>query len=256
MQMPVGFVSHGAPTLALDAAGRGAELRAWGAALPRPRAIVVVSAHWVARDVRTGVEATAPLLYDFSGFPRALEAIEYRAPSDPALAARVRALAGGTAAPDQPWDHGVWVPLLHMFPAADVPVVQVSLPLRTGPESWLALGRALAPLRDEGVLVLGSGGIVHNLGRLAWRGDGETEAWASDFDAWITRALDDGRVDDVAHAVARAPTGRAAHPSYEHFAPLVVAAGAASAGGALRVARYPLVGFDYANLGMRCVEFA
>ena len=97
---------------------------------------------------------------------------------------------------------------------------------------------------------------MHNLGRLAWHGDGETEAWASGFDTWITSALDDGRVDDVANAVARAPGGRTAHPSYEHFAPLVVAAGAASAGGALRVARYPLVGFDLANLGMRSVEFA
>jgi 4,5-DOPA dioxygenase extradiol len=255
MRMPVGFVSHGAPTLALDTERRGAELRAWGASLPRPRGIVVVSAHWVARDARTGVEATAPLMYDFSGFPRALEEIQYRAPGAPELAARVRALAGATAEPGRPWDHGVWVPLVHMFPAADVPVAQLSLPLRTGPDGWLALGRALAPLRDEGVLVLGSGGMVHNLARLAWHG-GATEAWAADFDAWIARALDDGRVDDVANAVARAPTGRVAHPSYEHFAPLVVAAGAASADGPLRVSRYPLAGFDLGNLAMRAVELA
>jgi len=257
MRMPVGFVSHGAPTLALDTEARGAELRAWGRSMPRPRAIVCVSAHWLARDVFTGVEETAPLLYDFAGFPRALHDVEYRAPGSPEIAARVRSLVeGARAEAKRPWDHGVWVPLVHMYPDAEIPVVQVSLVLRAGPAGWLALGRALAPLRDEGVLVIGSGGIVHNLGRLAWEGEGATEAWASEFDAWITRALDDGRVDDVAEAVTRAPTGRMAHPTYDHFAPLVVAAGAASADGAMKVARYPLVGFEMANLGMRAIEFA
>ena len=256
MRMPVGFVSHGAPTLALDTAARGAELRAWGAALPVPRAIVVASAHWLARDAFTGVEDTAPLLYDFSGFPAALHRIEYRAPGSAEVAARVRELCGARAEPRRPWDHGVWVPLLHMFPAADVPVVQVSLTMRVGPDGWLALGRALAPLRDEGVFVLGSGGIVHNLGRIAWEGGAAPDAWAVDFDAWITDAIERGAIDDVAHAVERAPTGREAHPTYDHFAPLVVAAGAASADGALRVARYPLVGFEMGNLGMRAIEFS
>jgi 4,5-DOPA dioxygenase extradiol len=256
MRMPVGFVSHGAPTLALDTEARGAELRAWGRSLPRPRAIVVVSAHWLARDAFTGVEATAPLLYDFRGFPAELQDVTYRAPGSPEVAARVRALAAARAEPSRPWDHGVWVPLVHMFPDADIPIVQLSLTMRVGPAGWLALGRALAPLRDEGVLVLGSGGIVHNLGRLAWDGGGAPEPWAIEFDAWITRALDDGRLDDVAEAVTRAPTGRLAHPTYDHFAPLVVAAGAASADGALRVARYPLVGFELGSLGMRAVELA
>jgi 4,5-DOPA dioxygenase extradiol len=254
MRMPVAFVSHGAPTLALDREVRGAELAAWGRALPRPRAIVVVSAHWLARGPFTGVEATAPLLHDFSGFPAALERITYAAPGAPEIAARVRALTGARAEPARPWDHGVWVPLLHMFPAADVPIVELALTMRVGPDGWLALGRALAPLRDEGVLVLGSGGVVHNLGRLAWDG-GPTEAWASDFDAWIVRALDAGRLDDVADAVARAPTGRVAHPGYDHFAPLVVAAGAAAGDGALGAVRYPLTGFDLGNLGMRAIEF-
>ena len=216
-----------------------------------------VSAHWLARDTFTGIEETAPLLYDFAGFPRALHDVQYRAPGSPEVAARVRELLGARPEARRPWDHGVWVPLVHKFPDADIPVVQVSLTLRAGAAGWLALGRALAPLRDEGVLVLGSGGIVHNLGRLAWEGEGETEAWAADFDAWITRALDDGRVDDVAEAVTRAPTGRVAHPTYDHFAPLVVAAGAASSDAAApRVARYPLVGFEMGSLGMRAIELA
>ncbi len=253
--MPVGFVSHGAPTVALDTGTRGAELGAWGRALPRPRAVVVVSAHWLARAPMTGVEATVPLMYDFSGFPRELSRVEYRAPGSPALAARVRELISGRADADRAWDHGVWVPLLHMFPSADLPVVEVALTMRVGPDGWLALGRALAPLRDEGVLILGSGGIVHNLGRIAWDG-GPAESWAIEFDAWITRALDDGRIDDVINAVARAPTGRLAHPTYDHFAPIAVAVAAASACGALGAVRYPLTGFDLGNLGMRAIEFA
>src|SRR5437762_14057958 len=115
MRMPVGFVSHGAPTLALDTEARGAELRLWGRALPRPRAVVVVSAHWTARDTFTGIEATAPLMYDFSGFPAALHRVRYAAPGSPAIAARVRELSGARADADRPWDHGVWVPLLHML---------------------------------------------------------------------------------------------------------------------------------------------
>ena len=164
---PALFISHGAPTLAGESDGFAAELARWGQALGRPRAAVVVSAHWVAGAARTGVEATAPLMYDFGGFPDELYRIRYAAPGWPELAARVRELTGATAEDDRPLDHGVWVPLMKMYPQADVPIVQVALPLRSGPAGWLALGRALAPLRKDGVAIVGSGGAVHNLRRLA-----------------------------------------------------------------------------------------
>jgi 4,5-DOPA dioxygenase extradiol len=206
----------------------------------------------------TGTEDARALMYDFAGFPRELYGLDYRAPGSPALAARIRELTGAAAAPERPWDHGVWVPLLHMFPAADIPVVQVALPLRGGASAWRALGAALAPLRDDGVLILGSGGAVHNLGRMDWDDSsaGGADSWALGFDHWVSHALREGRVDDVERALERGPHARLAHPTPEHFAPLVVAVGAAwAAGGAPRVS-FPVTGFEYGNLGMRSVQLA
>jgi len=163
-RMPIGFVAHGSPMLALDAV-KGAELRAWAEAMPKPRAIVIVSAHWQTRDPTIGATTTLPLLYDFSGFDPALNTIRYAPPGAPDVAARVEKLLAKVTigkSPDRKLDHGVWVPLLHMFPAADVPVLQLSLPRRE-PAELFDLGRALAPLADEAVLFLGSGVLVHNL---------------------------------------------------------------------------------------------
>ena len=250
--MPVLFVSHGAPTVAVDPVW-GDQLAQWGRALPRPAAYVVVSAHWRHREAMTGVEERAPLVYDFSGFPAALHAVQYPAPGSAEVAARVRALTGGGAQPDRGLDHGVWVPLVHLAPAADVPVVQCALPWRD-PAQWWELGRALAPLRDEGVIVIGSGGIVHNLGRLAWHGTADTEPWAVEFDAWITHALEDGRLDDIRLVHERAPHLREAHPVPDHLAPLVVAVAAGSAGATLPAVTFPITGFDMGNLGMRSIQ--
>jgi 4,5-DOPA dioxygenase extradiol len=257
MTMPVAFVSHGAPTLALDGR-RGAQLRAWGESLPRPTAIVVVSAHWLEQHAMTGTERTRPLMYDFSGFPRELYRIEYSAPGSPEIAARVRRLTGASTAPERPLDHGVWVPLLHMFPAADIPVVQLALPLRGGVDTWRALGAALAPLREEGVLILGSGGAIHNLGQLAWddSSSGVADTWALGFDHWLMLALREGRIDDVVHALDRGPHAKLAHPTADHFAPLVVTAGAAWANRAPTAVTFPVSGFEYGNLGMRSVQFS
>lgn len=256
---PVGFISHGAPTLALEVGGFAGQLGAWGADLLRtpPRAIVIVSAHWVAAAPRTGVEERAPLLYDFSGFPKPLYALEYPAPGHAALAAQVRELVGGTAQVDRPLDHGVWVPLLHMFPQADIPVVQVALPLRAGPAAWVALGRALAPLRDDGVLILGSGGAVHNLGRLAWSGgpSAPVEDWARAFDTWIGDTLDRGDLATLTR-IEDAPALALAHPTVEHLAPLLVAAGAAATGVELITPRYPVNGWVMGSLSMRSVAWA
>lgn len=258
---PVGFISHGAPTLALEVGGFAGQLATWGIDLvgrAAPRAIVIVSAHWVAAAPHTGVEQRHPLMYDFGGFADELYRVQYPAPGSIELAAQVRALVGAEARVDRPWDHGVWVPLGKMFPHAELPVVQVALPLRSGPAGWIALGRALAPLRADGVLVLGSGGVVHNLGRLAWRGRGGSESvepWARGFDAWIAATLDRGDLAGLGRVLEDAPGLALAHPTVEHLAPLLVAAGAAGHGDALPTAHYPVTGWVMGSLAMRSVEW-
>jgi 4,5-DOPA dioxygenase extradiol len=252
--MPVLFVGHGAPLLAVDA-DKGAPLRAWGASLPRPAAILALSAHWLSREIHTGAVATRPLIYDFSGFPDALYRLRYASPGAPALADRVSALLGAEGlevapSPERGLDHGVWVPLLHLFPEAEVPVLQLSIPAPASPAALFALGRALAPLRDEGVLIMGSGNVTHNLGRLG--PDGAPPAWALDFDAWVARTLDTWDVDALLDYPRSAPSLRLAHPSEEHFVPLLIAAGAA--GDKPRV-RYPVLGFEYGSLSRRSVQF-
>jgi 4,5-DOPA dioxygenase extradiol len=178
--MPVAFAAHGAPLLALDEQ-KGADLRLWAEAMPRPGAILVVSPHWQTRDPTIGATQTLPLLYDFSGFPEALSKVQYPAPGAPELALRVEQVARGKLAlghsPDRRLDHGAWAPLVHMYPGADVPVLQLSLPRRE-PEELFNLGRLLAPLADEGVLVLCTGVLVHNLRRIDFGGATPTPGWA------------------------------------------------------------------------------
>lgn len=247
MTLPVAFVAHGAPLLATDDV-RGAPLRAWGAKLPRPRAILAVSAHWRSRGPAVGATETIPLLYDFGGFPEELYRLQYPAPGAPEVAERVVALTGAARAPARGLDHGVWVPLLHLFPAADVPVLQLSLPVDRDPYE---LGRALAPLRDEGVLILGSGVLVHNLGALDWTEARARPKWAVDFDRWAADALARGDHDTLRNW-RRAPGASLAHPTDEHYTPLLVAAGAA---GPATPATFPVEGFDYGTLSRRCVQW-
>jgi 4,5-DOPA dioxygenase extradiol len=252
--MPALFVAHGAPPL-LDDASWVAELRAWADALPRPRAILVLSAHWEARPVTLGATRTVPLVHDFFGFPERHYRQTYPAPGAPELAARVRALLaphGPVAeAPERGLDHGAYVPLVAMYPAADVPVLQVSLP-GLDPHALLALGRALAPLREEGVLVTGSGFITHNLGRIVWRPGAATPAWAREFDAWVADALVRRDVDALLDFEAKAPAVRIALPTTEHYAPLLAAVGAA-ADDPLPPS-FPITGFWLGSLTRRSVQ--
>ncbi len=227
-RMPVVFAAHGAPIL-LDEAPWVAELAAWARAMPRPTAILMVSAHWERRPATLGATAPVPLVYDFYGFPQKYYEQTYAAPGAPALAARVRALLaarqiGVADAPDRGLDHGAYVPLVAMYPAADVPVLQLSLP-SLAPAELVALGRALAPLRDEGVLVFGSGFLTHNMSYAFQKG---IPAWAREFDAWCEGAFGKLDVDAVADFLARAPGAREAHPRTEHFVPAIVAAAAAA----------------------------
>ncbi len=224
--MPVIFAAHGAPVL-LDDVAWMSELAAWAGAMPKPKGVLMVSAHWEQRPTTLGATRTVPLVYDFYGFPERYYRTEYPAPGAPGLAARVRELLreGDLAFGDDPergLDHGAYVPLVAMYPAADVPVLQVSMPALE-PGELFALGRALAPLRDEGVLVFGSGFLTHNM-RYAFR-PGIPE-WAREFDAWAKDALTRFDVEALLDFRRRAPAAGLALPTWEHYAPVLVAAGA------------------------------
>jgi 4,5-DOPA dioxygenase extradiol len=241
--LPALFVSHGAPLEALESDGAFARhLRRFVEGLPPPRAIVIVSAHWeTPGEVRVTASDKPPMIYDFGGFPEELYQIGYPCPGEPTLAAEVVALlksAGIPSAldPRRGLDHGAWVPLLLAFPRADVPVVQVSLPRRAFPQGVAAQGAALSALRDRGVLLIGSGGAVHNLARADLRvGESEGADWARAFDAIL-----DYRT--------RGPQARLAAPTPEHFDPLLLILGAARAGERVTTVHE---GFRYGSLSMR-----
>jgi 4,5-DOPA dioxygenase extradiol len=226
--MPVIFLAHGAPML-LDDAGWVSELATWAQKLPKPKAVLMVSAHWEERPTTLGATRTVPLVYDFYGFPERYYETKYPAPGAPALAERVKALlaAQSMGVMDEPTrglDHGAYVPLVCMYPKADVPVLQISLP-GLDPKTLFALGKALAPLREEGVLIIGSGFLTHNMRFAFQRG---TPAWAHEFDAWTGEVLTRKDFDALVDFEAKAPSARMALPTQEHFSPVIVAAGAVS----------------------------
>lgn len=231
--LPAIFISHGAPTLAITESAAHRFLKDLGAKLPRPQAIVVASAHWETAQPRVGAQAVNTTIHDFGGFPRALHEMRYPAPGSPALAARIVTLldaAGfaGTADADRGLDHGAWVPLSLMYPAADIPTLQVSVQPHAGPAHHVALGRALATLRDENVLILGSGSFTHDLGR--FHGQAIDTPAAPDtvaFADWFDHALVEHRDADILDYRRRAPYAVANHPTEEHLLPLYVALGAA-----------------------------
>jgi 4,5-DOPA dioxygenase extradiol len=228
VRMPVIFAAHGAPVL-LDDAGWMQELAAWAGAMPRPESILLISAHWEQRPATLGASRTVPLVYDFYGFPERYYEIRYPAPGAPELAARFGQLLQDKGIPstDDPGrglDHGAYVPLVAMYPAADVPVLQVSMP-HLDPTELFALGQALAPLRAEGVLIFGSGFLTHNM-RYAFRPG--TPSWAKEFDGWAADALSRLDVDALLDFRAKAPAASTALPTWEHYAPVLVAAGAVS----------------------------
>lgn len=229
-RMPTLYLSHGAPPLADDPIWPG-QLAAWSADLPRPKAILMVSAHWEEAPLAVGATTTVPLVYDFWGFPEHYYQVQYTAPGAPELADSVRKLlrSAGTPVqdiPDRGLDHGAYVPLVEMFPDADIPVLQVSLPT-LDPQKLLEIGRKLAPLRDEGVLIIGSGFFTHNLRALSM--EGQVSSVMAEFDDWGRRALEARDLDALLDFEHKAPAGRLAHPRTEHFAPLFVTLGAGEA---------------------------
>ncbi|GHC64707.1 dioxygenase family protein [Streptomyces cinnamoneus] len=253
-RMPALYLSHGAPPLADDPVWPG-QLAAWSADLPRPTAILMVSAHWEEAPLALGATEPVPLVYDFWGFPEHYYAVRYAAPGAPALAERVRRTlrSAGTPVqdlPDRGLDHGAYVPLVEMYPDADVPVLQMSLPT-LDPQRLMEIGRKLAPLRDEGVLIVGSGFFTHNLAALRHAGSGPP-TWSAEFDAWGREVLAAQDVDALLDFERKAPAGRLAHPRTEHFAPLFVTLGAAE--GELGSGRSVIDGF-WMGLAKRSVQF-
>ncbi|WP_047288219.1 DODA-type extradiol aromatic ring-opening family dioxygenase [Pseudomonas protegens] len=253
--LPSLFISHGSPMLALEPGASGPALARLAAELPRPRAILVVSAHWESSDLRVSCNPHPETWHDFGGFPAALFAVQYPAPGDPELAAQVVELLQAEGLPAQldsqrPFDHGTWVPLSLMYPQADIPVVQLSLPSRLGPALQTRIGHALAGLREQGVLLIGSGSITHNLRDLDWHAGPESvEPWAKAFRDWMIDKLaanDQAALHDYRQ---QAPNAVRSHPSDEHLLPLYFARGA---GGEFSVAHQ---GFTLGALGMDIYRF-
>jgi 4,5-DOPA dioxygenase extradiol len=229
-RMPAIYLGHGAPPLVDDPLWV-VQLEAWARALPKPTAILVVSAHWENAPLAIGATAdAAPLTYDFYGFPERYYRASYPSPGAPALADLVRSLLAGREqvadVPDRGLDHGAYVPLTVMYPAADIPVLQISMPSLDA-QRLLAVGAALRPLRDEGVLIIGSGFLTHGLPFLRdFRYNAVPPSWSTEFDHWAGTALDAGDIDALA-SFRGAPAVRYAHPTTEHYAPLFVTLGAA-----------------------------
>ena len=231
--LPTLFVSHGAPTFALDPGLAGPNLAALGRRLPRPQAVLVVSPHWMTRQPQATLSLRPETIHDFGGFDPALYTLQYPAAGAHLVARRALELlqaAGLPASPnaDRGLDHGAWVPLRFVYPQADVPMFQVSMPSRLDEAGAYALGQALAPLRDEGVLVVGSGSLTHNLYefRAAHGGDA---AYAKAFSGWVHDTLTRHDHASLLQTMTLAPDAQRAHPSLDHLLPLMVAAGAAGA---------------------------
>ena len=253
-RMPAIYLGHGAPPLVDDELWV-AQLAAWASALPRPRAILMVSAHWEKAPLTFGATSDGvPLVYDFYGFPERYYQTTYPAPAAPELAETVRALLAPVEEvveqPERGLDHGAYVPLLVMYPEANVPVLQISMP-SLDPKRLLEVGARLRPLRDEGVLVIGSGFLTHGLPYLQdFRTDAPPPAWSTEFDHWAAEALDRGDVNELTR-FRDVPAAPYAHPTTEHLAPLFVTLGADD----VAVVATPITGY-YMGLSKRSIQIA
>ena len=236
-RFPAIFVSHGAPTLAINPADPTYRfLSGLGSQLGRPKSVLVISAHWEEAVPTVSAVTNPETIHDFHGFPKALYEMAYPAPGAAKLAGRVAELLNDADIParidtNRGLDHGAWVPMSLMYANADVPVTQLSVQTALGGDHHLAMGEALRPLRDEGVLIMGSGGLTHNLAELDWSGATSTmPVWAAEFQDWIVKAVDENRKNDMAHYRSLAPHASRNHPGEEHFLPLLVASGAGDRG--------------------------
>ena len=251
-RMPSLFVSHGNPMLALDEQN-GKDYRTWGEQLPKPKAILVFSAHWEEEGLVFGETINHnQLVYDFFGFPEPLSQVQYPAPGAPSLMDQVNKLLNENIQQSQRGlDHGVWVPLLHMWPQADIPILQMSLPTSYSNEELLELGKTLAPLREQGIMIIGAGTLTHNL-REGLSGKYSTPPnWVTEFDQWVANALLTSREDLVNWE--QAPHAKINHPSKEHFLPLLITADASSPEDNIT---FPITGYDMQVFSKLSVQFS
>jgi 4,5-DOPA dioxygenase extradiol len=253
--MPALFLAHGSPMNIIEHNAFTDALAQMPHDLPHPEGIVVLSAHWQTHSTRVTGSEHPRTMYDFGGFPDELYKIVYPCPGSPALAHRIQDVLGLAAASfdkERGLDHGAWSVLHHMYPLAAIPVVQISLDLSLAPAQRMEMGRRLLPLRDEGVLIVGSGNIVHNL-RMVDFDDEQARPykWAEAFDGWVAGCLASHRLDDLAGYEVQAPSAKLAVPTDEHYTPLLYVAG-------LRQPGEPVVtlfeGFQNASLSMRCIR--
>lgn len=237
-RQPAIFVSHGSPTMPLEKSAANDFLRGLGTALGRPEAILMVSAHWDTERPAVSGARQPETIHDFYGFPPELYRLRYPAPGAPKLAERVARLLGEQGLPsdidpERGLDHGAWTPLILAYPRADIPVAQFSIQSHLGPAHHVRLGEALRPLRDEGVLIIASGGATHNLRELSrQRGNPVPQEWTVEFNEWLADALKSRRADDLVAYRDNAPQAVRNHPTDEHLIPLFVALGAGDPGGA------------------------
>ncbi len=255
--MPTIFFGHGSPMNALGGTGYADRWREIGAALPRPAAVLCVSAHWYVRGTHVTAMPEPRTIHDFGGFPPELFAVQYPAPGDPALSHRVRELLAPepVGLDEDEWglDHGAWSVLVHVFPAADVPVVQLSIDRTLPAAAHLELARRLAPLREEGVLVVGSGNIVHNLRRMDWGlGDGEGFDWAIRFDARVRSLLEAGDESGLAAYENLGADAALSIPTPEHYLPLLYVCALRRPG---ETPTFPVEGFTGGSISMTTVRF-
>ena len=250
--MPALFIAHSAPTLALDSKA-GADYRNIALDLPTPDAILVFSAHWEADQLAFGETTNHnELIYDFGGFQSELYEIQYPAPGAPALVEHIQRLLAETEIPatSRGIDHGVWVPLLHMWPQANVPILQMSLPYTFSDRQLLELGEQLKPLRKQNVLIIASGVITHNLRTVNPNSQDAPPTWALEFDQWVERVLNHFDYEQLVQWHSAAPHALQNHPTPEHFRPLLIVAGAAQR----EQVSYPISGFEWGSLSRRCVR--
>lgn len=254
-RQPSLFISHGSPMILLDDCPARRFMSDYGSSVERPAAVLMISAHWETPVVSVASTPRPGTIHDFYGFPEAMYRFHYRAPGAPDVAARAAACLHGAGLevaedPDRGLDHGAWVPLAYMFPDADIPVAQVSIQSHLGPRHHLEMGRALAPLRDEGVLILCSGNITH--GRRAGAVNEPPLGWVTAFSEWVHHAVAEGRTEDLINYRALAPYSAENHPTEDHYLPLLIALGA---GGEAAEATPLHASYTYGTISMDSYAF-
>jgi 4,5-DOPA dioxygenase extradiol len=249
-KMPTLFISHGSPTIAIEEASLGRHfLSGLSTKLEKPKAILVISAHWETSAPMVSGSENPETIHDFYGFASALYQLNYPAPGSPALAARIAKMVSGKVDDARGLDHGAWSPLYLIYPDANIPVLQLSLQPRQSAQYHYDIGKLLAPLRDEGVLIIASGSTTHNLGLVRWN-DSNVDTWAKDFELWFEKSIAENDFNGLLKAQTTAPNFKKAHPTPEHWLPIYVAIGAAHENASLLHK-----GFEHGDLSMAAARF-